>query len=214
MKENAIKKTLDIYSGTGWIHLFAKWKFWEEPYEELEELVPKNAKIVDVGCGEGILDNFLALGSRDRRILGFDINRERLSVANRKVSNTQFRYGDATKSTIPSCDVIIFFHVLHHFNSYKEQEIVLRKCYKALGKGGKLLIVEVEIKPSLKYWICWFFDFFIVPWVFEKKLWAPAFFRRSKDWKKFLDKLGFHCKIIPAEAGRPFSNVILDCSRL
>lgn len=209
--KSVIDKTISLYSGTGWKSIFAKWKFWEEPYEELEKLIPKKAKIVDIGCGEGILDNFLALMSSDRKILGFEIDKKRLAIADRNIPNTEFKYADATSLVVPSTDVIIFFHVFHHFNSYEEQERVLRQCYKTLKKGGKLFIIEVEIKPSPKYWICWMFDYFFVPWVFEQKIWSPAFFRHSSDWKKLLQKIGFSCKIIPADAGRPFSNVILEC---
>lgn len=211
-EKEIIKRTIDLYSGTGWKSLFVKWKFWEEPYEELEKLIPKKCRIVDIGCGEGVLGNFLSLMSSSRKVLGFEIDRKRLSIANRKVPNTKFKYGDATKLTIPPTDVITFFHVFHHLNSYREQEEVLKKCYKSLKKGGKLLIVEVEIKPSLKYWVCWLFDYFFVPWVFEKKFYVPAFFRKSQKWKRLLIQIGFQCKIIPAEAGRPFSNVILECT--
>lgn len=211
MKNKTIEKTIALYSGTGWKSLFAKWKFWEEPYEELEKLISKQGKIVDLGCGEGILDNFLALSSNKRKIFGFEIAKERLSIANRNIPNTEFKPADITKLTIPACDTIILFHVLHHLSSYKQQEEVLRKCYKSLGKAGKLFVVEVEIKPSMKYWICWLFDHFFVPWVFEKRIYTPAFFRTSKNWKKFLSGVGFYCKIIPADTGRPFSNVILEC---
>ena len=214
MEEEVVQKTISLYSGTGWKSLFAKWKFWEEPYQELEKLIPKKGKIVDIGCGEGILGNFLALTSKEREVVGFEIDRKRLAIADRKIPNTKFKHGDATKLIIPPTDVIIFFHVLHHLNSYQEQEEVLRKCYKALKKEGKLFVVEVEIKASLKYWMCSLFDHFFVPWIFEGKLYSPAFFRKSRDWKKFLDKVGFNCKIIPADQGRPFSNVILDCTRL
>lgn len=213
MKEEIIKKIIGLYSDTGWKSLFAKWKFWEEPYVELEALIPKKCNIVDIGCGEGILANFLALTSKDRKIVGFEIDSKRLAIADRKVPHTKFKYADATTFIIPPTDVIILFHVLHHFNSYEEQEEVLRKCYNALKKGGRLFVVEVEIKASPKYWICSLFDHFFVPWVFEGKLYSPAFFRRSRDWKKFLDKVGFNCKIIPADQGRPFSNVILNCTR-
>lgn len=211
--QQAIKDTVNLYSNTGWKSLFARWKFWEEPYEELEKLIPKNARIVDIGCGEGILDNFLALTSEGRKVYGFEIDKKRVAIADRNIPNTEFKQGDATKLTIPPTDVIIFFHVLHHLNSYKQQEEVLQKCYNSLKKGGKLFIVEVEIKLSLKYWLCWVFDFFFVPWVFEGRFYTPAFFRKSTDWKIFLNKIGFECKIIPADDGRPFSNVILECMR-
>lgn len=218
MKDKIIKKiineTINLYSDTGWKSLFTKWKFWEEPYEELEKLIPDHGKIIDLGCGEGILANFLALSSNKRKVLGFEIDKTRLFVANRNIPNTQFKQADITKLTIPSCDVITLFHVLHHLDSYEEQEEVLKSCFKALKKNGKLLIVDVEIKPSIKYWTCWLADHFLVPWVFEKRFYTPAFFRTSKNWKKFLNKIGFYCEIIPAEAGRPFSNVILKCTHL
>lgn len=214
MKKEIIKKTISLYAGLGWKSLFTKWKFWEEPYTELEKLIPKKGEIVDLGCGEGILVNFLALSSKDRKLLGFEIAKERLAIASRGIPNTEFQLGDITEIVIPPADAITIFHVLHHLNSYKQQKEVLQKCAKSLKKGGKLLIVEVEIKPSLKYYTCWLADHFFVPWVFEKRFYTPAFFRTSKNWKKFLTQIGFSCKIIPAEANRPFSNVILECTHL
>jgi 2-polyprenyl-3-methyl-5-hydroxy-6-metoxy-1,4-benzoquinol methylase len=166
-----------------------------------------------MGCGEGINSNFLALTSDKRKIVGIEIDKKRVAIADKKIPNTSFDVGDATKS-IPKADAIIFFHVLHHFNSYTEQEKVIENCYKALKKGGKLLIVEIDPKPSLKYWTCWVFDHFFVPWVFEGRFHSNAYFRKSKDWKKLIDNKGFKCTIRPAEAGRPFSNVILDSTRI
>lgn len=214
MKREIIDKTINLYKNTGWKYIFTIWKFWEEPYIELEKLIPKKCKVVDMGCGEGILANFLALISTDRKIVGFEIDKKRLAIAQRGIPNTEFKYGDATKLIIPNCDVITMFHVMHHLNSYKQQEDVVKKIFKNLKKGGKFLMVEVEIKPSLKYWTCWLFDYFFVPWIFEKRFYTRAYFRNSKDWKKLLTQIGFSCKIIPAEKNRPFSNVILECTRI
>lgn len=214
MKKEFIDKTIELYKNTGWKYIFTKWKFWEEPYTELERLIPKKCKVVDIGCGEGILCNFLAISSNNRQVIGFEIDKKRLAIAQRNISNTEFRHGDATKLNIPPCDVITMFHVMHHLNSYKQQDDVIKKIFKSLDKGGKFLMVEVEIKASLKYWVCWLFDYFFVPWVFEKRFYTPAFFRNSKKWKESLTQSGFSCKIIPAEKNRPFSNVILECTKV
>lgn len=209
-QKQAIKRVIDLYGNTGWKSLFTKWKFWEEPYTELEKLMPKKGKIVDLGCGEGIFDNFLALTSDKRKIFGFEVAKDRVNIADRGVAMTQFKVADITKLKIPTAEALVMFHVLHHLRSERQQDMVLKKCYQSLGKGGKLFVVEVEIKFSFKYWICWLFDYFFVPWVFEGKFYTRAYFRKSTDWKKYLESLGFKTKIIPADAHRPFSNVILE----
>jgi hypothetical protein len=43
--QKAIDKTIELYKGTGWKYIFTIWKFWEEPYTELEKLVRKKEKL-------------------------------------------------------------------------------------------------------------------------------------------------------------------------
>lgn len=214
LKQNeAINKTIALYSNVGWKNIFSRIRFWDAPYIETEKLVPKKGFIVDLGCGEGIFTNFLGLSSVDRRVLGIEIDKKRIKDANRGLKNVSFQWGDVTRVQFPSCDTIVIFHVLHHLNSYSEQKNLIVKCFNQLKRGGKLIIVEVEPKFSFIYCVTWLTDHFIVPWLFEKRLYSPIFFRKSSDWRRIISKNNFSCTIINAQKGHPFTHVILECQK-
>lgn len=212
--KTSMKKTFRLYSGLGWKSFFVKIRFWDAPYIEVEKLIPKEGKILDLGCGEGIFTNFLGLASDKRKILGIEIDKKRLRIANRGVKNVTFAWGDATTVTIPKANAIVLFHLLHHLNSYKDQEKVIEMCFNQLKKNGKLVIIEAEPEFSIKYLITWLTDHFIVPWLFERRFYSPIFFRHRREWKKVLARMGFSCRINRADAGHPFTHIILECKKI
>lgn len=211
MRRNGlVEKTVNLYSEVGWKKWFSKIRFWDAPYEEVENLIPKSGTIVDLGCGEGIFTNFLALSSPKRKIIGVDIDKTRVKEADRGLSNASFKVADATKIKIPKCDAIVLFHLLHHLRSYKDQEVLLHRCINTSKHGGKLLIVEVDKTPFLKYLISWFVDHFIIAWLFEKKFYeSNIFFRDRKGWVNLIKENGLKPSVISVSEGKPFSHIII-----
>lgn len=113
----------------------------------LKELSGAN-NILDVGCGEGDLVNFLAKAMK-RRIVGLDISNSGFNKA----------MGTAAKSGIPHLvrcvkgdahriaqyfngeefDAVIMTYALHHF---KYPQIVLREIQNILQPDGKVLVAD------------------------------------------------------------------------
>lgn len=210
--QDAREQTIALYGNGPWEAFLSKFKFWEEPYEVVQKLLPNDGTITDLGCGEGLLSNYLALASPKRKIIGFEIAPERLARAKKCVKNTFFNVGDIVKIQYPPCDAVVIFHVLHHLANKSAQGIVLEKAKKSLKKGGKLVIVEVHVKPTLKYLAAWVADHFLVPWVFEKRFFTPAYFRKEREWISLLKKMGFKVKVREETSGRPFPNIIFECT--
>ena len=204
---------IDKYKGRGWTSQFVKIRFWDAPFLEVEKLIPTDGTIVDLGCGEGIFTNFLAICSNKRRIIGIELNKERIKKANLGFKNIKFLEGDATKITYPQADVIVMFHLMHHLNSYVDQEILLKKCVSRLKSNGKLIVVEIDKNFSIKYLITWFTDHFLVPWVFNHRFYDPIFFRKKNDWQLLLNKLGLTCQVLNADKNKPFSHIIFVCKK-
>ncbi len=192
---------------------FTKIRFWDAPFIEIEGMVRKKGSIVDLGCGEGIFTNYLAICSPKRKILGIEIDKNRLSLADKGLANVTFKQGDATKVHIPKSENIILFHLLHHLRSFTDQEKVIKNCLKSLNKKGKLIIVEVDIKPTIKYLMSLITDCFIVPWIFEKRFFTPVYYRKASVWKKLIEEMGFKCNVKSAEEGKPFTHIILECTK-
>lgn len=207
MKSN-IDKTINLYNSVGWKKYFSKWRFWAAPYTAVEKLVPKKGQILDLGCGEGIFTNYLGISSPSRKITGIELSSERIKEATRGIKNVTFVKADATKKELPKSDGIVLFHLLHHLISFKSQEVLIKKCIKSLKKNGTIVIVEVNIKFSIKYLIAWIFDHFIVPFVFEKKLYSDVFFRSKKNWLILFKKYGLKVKAYDVDSGMPFSHIV------
>lgn len=209
--KSIIEQTTNLYRGLGFKSIFAKIRLWDAPYVEIEKLVPKEGIVVEVGCGEGLFSNFLGLSSSKRKIVGIDIDRNRLKDANRGLVNVNFRYGNAVMSPLPTCDAFVLVHVLHHLKSPRDQEKVIKECISKLRHNGKIIIVEIEPKISIKFALTWFTDHFIVPILFEKKLFEPHInFRKKQEWVSILVGYGMRCKSVEAEKGKPFSHVIIS----
>lgn len=207
--ENA-KKAVELYKGRGFASLFTQIRLWDSPLEEISRLITNQGLIVDLGCGDGFLSNFLALSSAKRKLVGVELNSVRFKEADKGLKNTKFIAGDILKTNLPDADTFLLVHVLHHLPSKKSQQELLEKIYKKLSKGGKLIMVEIIKKPFLKYWFTYLTDAVIVPILFEKKLFSSqVHFRDNDEWIKVLNDLGFKVKTKVAHQGRPFSHLIL-----
>lgn len=209
-----VNKVTSLYKNLGWKRFFARARFWYAPYIEVEHLVPASGKIVDLGCGEGILTNYLGLASKNRQVLGIEIDKKRIRDSNRGVNNVEFRLGDITKTNIPQCDGIVIFQVLHHLRSHELQEEVIKHCTSSLKRGGKLIIVEIYVGFSLAYFLTWIADHLLVAWFFEKKIYTQILFRRLEDWTRIIKKNDLTYNVIhPNSKFKPFSNAILECTK-
>lgn len=210
-----LQKTLGLYQNEGgFAELFSKIRVWDAPYEELDSLIKKNAKIIDLGSGDGLLGNYLAISSSKRKVFGVEINEDRVKIADKRIKNAKFKKGDVLKTDIRKYNQIILSHVLHHLPSRDDQIKLLEKISTSLKKGDRLLILEIDNKPFLKYLFTFFTDAVIVPILFEKKLVNFNFYyRKSFEWKKELNELGFNVKIRSVNKGMPFSHVLINCEK-
>lgn len=210
--KHLINSTIDLYKDTGWKKIFARMRFWYAPFTKIEQLTPQNGTIVDLGCGEGILVNFLGMCSDKRTVIGIEVDENRIKIAPKGSKNVSFIAADITKHNLPDADCFIIFHVLHHLSSYEAQSAVLKECRDKLKKNGKIIIVEVKVQFSIKYLLTWFTDHFLVAWFFEKRIYTPILFRKVPDWESLLKNLGFTYTVHSEDKKGPFSNIIFECS--
>lgn len=202
-------QTLKLYKGLGFKTFFSYIRFWDAPLEELEKRIPKQGIITELGCGDGILSNYIAICSNKRKVIGVDMDKKRIKVANRNVPNATFILGDIRKIKIPLSDTIVISHVLHHLSSHYEQEEVLRSCFQKLKGNGQVIILEIYVAKNVKYILGWIFDHFLVPIFFENRLYSPIYYRNKKDWEKLLSSLGFKTTIHDVSAKKPISNIMI-----
>lgn len=211
IKSGLFKKTArqvkKMYGGRGWPSLFTKIRFITAPFRQLEPHIPREGFIVDLGCGYGIFANLLGLLSPARKILGMDLDDYKIKYADRGVKNVEFKAADITKTNIPPADCILLIHVLHHLNSYEEQETLIKACLEKLKKGGRLVITEIDRKPWWKFFLTQLADRMLYPG-------DKIYYRFPEKMLRLLDKFSLSDIDIEIMHGKtPFSHITYICRK-
>jgi uncharacterized protein len=111
-------------------------------YAVYNDLIPRGAHIMDIGCGYGYLAMMLGIISKDRKITALDYDEEKIAVARHcmsKPANVHFYHRDVTTSEIEPQDIFLLSDVLHYLPEEKQWDL-LRNCIEKLNPGGKILI--------------------------------------------------------------------------
>jgi 2-polyprenyl-3-methyl-5-hydroxy-6-metoxy-1,4-benzoquinol methylase len=204
------KKIIDLYSEVDYTKNFVKMRFWFGPLHEINALVPKKATVLDIGSGEGILANYLAISSSKRKITGIEISPHRVKHAGKGLKNIKFINGSVFSVKIPKSDVVVVSHVFHHLGSKALQEKLLKELYKKMKKKSRLIIAEVDRQWSLRYLFGYIVDIFLVPVFFEKKFLDLKIFHRPRsEWVKLLKDYGFEIDSVKNTSDRIYPEVIL-----
>lgn len=204
------KNLYRLYSGLKsyerW-HVRFRWRLC--PFLQIAGHIPREGKIVDIGCGRGMLANYLALHGPDRRVTGIDKQVRRIEAAQATVGerkNIRFRLQDALELEREEYDVIVLSDMLHHL-SYPEQDRLLEHCFRILPEGGLLLLEDVTTDPRWK----WLAHFLIDRTL---NLGKRQNFRRLADWIAALKQLGFTVEHYPAHRGIPLPDFLLKCRKV
>ncbi len=115
----------------------------EDNYKVFDRLIPKNAKITDLGCGYGFMSHMLAYLSPKREVLGVDYDEEKVKVATHCKTNVdgelQFVQADLATYKPPQSDVFIIADVLHYLTPSKQFDL-LNRCLSSLNEQGMIII--------------------------------------------------------------------------
>lgn len=128
--------------------LFVRARLFSAPLDELTKRV-HGSRMLDVGCGHGLLCSMLALGFPDRQIVGIDPDPKKIDWARRsvgKLGNTRFDVMTVERlaSIEPeSFHTVCVSDVLYLLPTESWPEF-FAACHQLLKKGGVLLLKEAE----------------------------------------------------------------------
>lgn len=199
----------DFYSNLGLravLYTRMRWRLC--PFEEIEKHVPKEGRIIDIGCGYGLLANFLALRSSKRDVIGIDLSVGRVRVAQKTTDSrtrVQFKLMDALDLRLGEYSTVVMSDFLHHIDSEAQEELLTR-CYQELPTGSFLIIQEVDDRPRWKYWFAIMSDKIL-------NVGERQFFRSSRDFQKLLHRIGFYIRVKKVDKGIPLSDVLFICEK-
>jgi 1-acyl-sn-glycerol-3-phosphate acyltransferase len=138
------RKVNRLYRYQGkFVEQFVYWKLKMDPvFEALDQVVPRQGFILDLGCGYGEATHWLASFTDGRTFLGVDYDEIKIRVARRSApgdDRIRFELGDILECEYPPCDVILLLDVLHYWAPAKQQAI-LDRARRALRPGGPMIL--------------------------------------------------------------------------
>ncbi|HET6244631.1 MAG: 1-acyl-sn-glycerol-3-phosphate acyltransferase [Bacteroidetes bacterium] len=114
----------------------------EKNYELFDRLLPKQGKILDIGCGYGFMAYMLGYRSSQRIVKGIDYDGNKIEIAQNgylKGKNVSFAQGNALEFKFERYDAIVLSDVLHYLKT-EDQIVLLENCIENVSEGGMLLI--------------------------------------------------------------------------
>ena len=188
-------------------YLRTRWRLC--PFETVESHVPRKGRILDFGCGYGMLSNFLALNSPDRQVLGIDLNKARIEVAKRSSKGhpeVSFQLGDVRDFQGTPFDAVVMTDVLHHIDE-DNVRVLLRIIRSCLSDHGTLVVLDVDRSPLRKFYTTYLIDRLL-------NLTRSLHYRSRDLLMLLLGRSGFRVhQVVPADQGLPLSDVIYLCKK-
>lgn len=123
-------------------HTRIKARMDEELHEVLHARIARNAHVVDLGCGHGMVAQLLGWSAPERTVLGVDRDAEKVAIAAQATAhNKQMRFTVADLDTYepPAADAFILKDVLHYLLP-DGQKVLLQACAGRLNAGGSILV--------------------------------------------------------------------------
>lgn len=116
----------------------------EGHYAHITSLVKKNlpkGRILDIGCGQGVLYNYLEKEILNLDYMGIDIADEAIKIASNSYPNSNFKQLDYEHETLVNrFDLIIFNETLYYFNQPLK---TIKKCIDQNLNANGLIIISM-----------------------------------------------------------------------
>jgi SAM-dependent methyltransferase len=207
-----VREVLTLYPDLSPLErLYLRLRFSLLGIAQLECHLPREGRIIDLGCGYGYFSNLLAMSSLKREVLGVDLDTQRIEKARRSVgkrSGISFLQQEISRWSIPTCDGIAMIDLLHYFPE-SEQDELLDRCYRSLAPGGKLLLREADVRPWPKFWSTYLHEWLFTQINFTRSKARGLFFRSSQEISRMLRALGFTTSLLKAKKFTPYSDYII-----
>jgi SAM-dependent methyltransferase len=211
---------------------FARGKLGRDPVFRgvLELGVLRGPRIVDIGCGQGLVASLLhACDEMARRgdwpgtwpalpaataytgieLMPRDVDRAHQAVGPLPLAPS-FVCADMRSATLPPCEMVLILDVLHYVEPDAQTQL-LRRVHGALSPGGRLLLRVGDAANRQRFAVSQWVDR-VVTSVRGHRV-PPTWGRSVDDWTALLRGLGFAVRALPMSAGTPFANVLLVADR-
>jgi uncharacterized protein (DUF2062 family) len=181
--------------------------------------LPSGGRLLDIGCGQGLMLALLAEAElleragteptgrrlpRFDRMVGVELRPHRARLARAALgADAEILEADARTLAAGACRIVLLFDVLHMMPLH-DQDALLATAVSALEPGGVILVREADASAG------WRFQAVRVGnrlTALASGAWRqPLAFRTVGEWRECFSRLGLDVEGAPASAGTPFAN--------
>lgn len=175
--------------------LFARARLFSAPLEAMAERA-RGTRLLDVGCGHGVLLSLLAMGFPERRVTGVDPDERKIAWARRSIGrfdNVSLEVGTA-ESLAPqhggAFDTVFVADVLYLLPPERWPDL-LSACRRLLTPGGRLVLKEAEDDGSWRVKKALAQEWLMVRALRRTQGSGALGFQRREVTRRALEKTGF-----------------------
>jgi len=175
-------------------------------------------RILDVGCGQALLANWLAAAAHQRSSAwpavspfaayrGIDLVSADIQRANRALPDSaQVACVDMRTAPFETADRIMMLDVLHYVDA-PAQDALIARARAALSDDGRLVLRVGDARAGWRFWQTWLTDQAILMTRGQPPV--RLCFRALPEWLAALEAAGFRVEATPMSTGTPFANTLL-----
>ena len=153
-ERSALRAALALYdTQSAGVRFHTRARAWTAPLEPVIGAIPPDARLLDVGCGHGLISNAVALRRPAARVLGVDVSETKIASALQTVSlrtNVEFRRERLESVAETGFDAVSLVDVLYLVPAASWGEF-LRRCADKLNPGGVFVLKEIGTQPRWKF---------------------------------------------------------------
>ncbi|MBV8910120.1 MAG: class I SAM-dependent methyltransferase [Gammaproteobacteria bacterium] len=227
MRRALLARAADPYRPAGrFAYHFARGKLHHDPiFRAILErgLLRGQPRILDLGCGQGLLAAWLRAASRcyeqgewprrwppppaPRSIRGIELMECDVARARQGLGNScEVVHADIRDLPFGNADAAVILDVLHYMPEASQRD-VLQRVRAALPPSGVLLLRIGDADAGLRFRLTCWSDRLIL--LFRGHGLLPLHCRGLARWRKLLQECGFDSRSEPMSEGTPFANVLL-----
>jgi SAM-dependent methyltransferase len=168
-------------------------------YDDVSSELPTHGKLLDLGCGHGLLAFTLSLGDERREVIAVDHDLGRVAIAESAAlqlpveRRPKFEAADLRErlsSFAPaSLDGIAMIDVLHYFDR-ESQDKLIRDAARVLKPGGTLVMREVDSDAGARFVANRLYERGATGVRFTKSTSQALLFRGKTEWTNLLENAG------------------------
>jgi trans-aconitate methyltransferase len=183
-------RIISAYSGIIRAYAFVRFKIIHLRFlEEIEQYLPNQGTIVDLGCGFGLFSLYMAACKPNARVIGLDVNARRLDIAQHAadrlgICNITFQKQDLNdwRPAQPLAGAYAL-DIFHHL-PVESGDRLLNDMFGCLEPGGRFLLKDIDTLPRWMLWFTYVLDALMSPR-------DDFHYRSAGAWQRQLGATGF-----------------------